>query len=64
MESAVAITDAEASEWRGRLAVQEGLHVGYTAAANVCAAVKLADAGGSGGLVVTLLCDSGLKYSA
>jgi cysteine synthase A len=64
MDSAVAVSDAEASEWRRRLAVQEGLHVGYTAAANVCASVKLAEADGAGGLVVTLLCDSGLKYSA
>ena len=55
----IAVTDAEASEWRTRLAVREGLHVGFTAAANVCAAAKIARLGSQ---VVTLLCDTGLKY--
>jgi cysteine synthase A len=39
----------------------EGLHVGYTAAANVCAAQALARTLPAGAVVVTLLCDSGMK---
>lgn len=64
MDLSIAVTDAEAQEWRRRLAVTEGLHVGFFAAANVCAAARLL---GSGRLrddatVVTVLCDTGMKY--
>lgn len=64
MDLSIAVSDEEASQWRGRLARQEGLYAGYSAAANVCAAVKLL---GSGRLrreavVATVLCDTGLKY--
>ena len=62
MDRSISVTDTEASEWRHRLAVSEGVHVGYTAAANVCAAFKLIDSHKVGGLVVTLPCDTGLKY--
>jgi cysteine synthase A len=40
MDAALTVTDDEASEWRERLAHREGLYVGFSAAANVCAAAK------------------------
>src|SRR5262249_5967701 len=35
----LAVTDDEALAWKRRLAGEEGLHVGFSAAANVCAAI-------------------------
>ncbi len=60
----VAVTDEEATRYRRLLAEKEGVHVGYSAAANVCAAVKSIEGGalGSAPTVVTVLCDTGLKY--
>lgn len=60
----LAVSDPEAVEWRRRLAVREGLHVGFSSAANVCAAARLLSSGRlpPGATVVTLLCDTGLKY--
>ena len=64
MDLSLTVTDAEVEHWHRQLAVMEGLYVGYSAAANVCAAAKLL---GSGRLkaeatVATVLCDTGLKY--
>jgi cysteine synthase A len=64
MDLSLTVTDAEVEDWRRRLGAMEGLYVGYSAAANVCAAAKLL---GSGRLkkdatVATVLCDTGLKY--
>jgi cysteine synthase A len=58
------VSDEEATDYRRLLAEKEGLHVGFSAAANVCAAAKLMDSGrlGSSPSVVTILCDTGLKY--
>ncbi len=60
----IAVTDEEATRYRRLLAEREGLYVGYSAAANVCAVVKAIDGGslGAAPTVVTVLCDSGLKY--
>ena len=60
----LAVSDEEATEWRRRLATREGLHVGFSSGANVCAAARLL-AGGylpPEATVVTILCDTGLKY--
>jgi cysteine synthase A len=64
MDMSLPVDDAEVEHWRHLLATREGLHVGYSAAANVCAASALlrssrlpADA-----VAVTVLCDTGLKY--
>ncbi|PCD02189.1 cysteine synthase [Sphingomonas spermidinifaciens] len=64
MDASIAVSDEEAVHWRNRLAHEEGLYIGYSAAANVCAAVKLMKSGKlrPDALVVTLLCDTGLKY--
>lgn len=64
MDLALAVTDADAELWRARLACEEGLYVGYSAAANVCASAALLNSGRlpEGAVVATLLCDTGLKY--
>ena len=45
-----------------RLAREEGLFAGTSSGANVVAALRVAERLGPGATVVTLLCDSGLKY--
>jgi cysteine synthase A len=58
------VSDDEAEEMRHRLGARSGLYVGFSSAANVCAAQKLL-AGSAlrpDATVVTLLCDTGLKY--
>jgi cysteine synthase A len=64
MDLSVAVSDTEAEAWRRRLATQEGLHVGFSAAANVSAAARLLTSGrlGPDAVVATVLCDTGLKY--
>ncbi|MCJ2059851.1 cysteine synthase family protein [Methylobacterium sp. J-048] len=64
MDLAVSVTDDEATRWRRLLATREGLHVGYSAAANVCAAAALLASGRlpADAVAVTVLCDTGLKY--
>lgn len=61
----MAVADEDASRWRRELARGCGLYVGYSAAANVAACVQLAhsprlrrDAS-----IVSVLCDTGLKYA-
>lgn len=60
----LAVGNDEAIHYRQLLAQKEGLYVGYSAAANVCAAVKLIASGrlGNNPTVATILCDTGLKY--
>ncbi len=60
----LAVSDEEATEWRRLLAVREGLHVGFSSGANVCAASRLLASGllHAEATVVTILCDTGLKY--
>jgi cysteine synthase A len=60
----IAVSDQEAGVYRELIARREGLHVGFSAAANVCAAVKLIESGrlGEDPTVATILCDTGLKY--
>jgi cysteine synthase len=64
MDVSLAVSDAEAEQWRRKLASQEGLYVGYSAAANVYAAVNLLKLGRlhANAVVATVLCDTGLKY--
>jgi cysteine synthase A len=63
-DAVIAVSDADATAMRQALAEQEGLYVGYSAAANVWAALRLFEDGRvrAGGVVVTVLCDTGLKY--
>ncbi len=57
----IPIKDSEAIKTCRDLAKLEGLLVGFSAGANVCAAYKIAEKVDSG-IVVTILCDSGMKY--
>ena len=59
-----AVSDREAAVYRELIARREGLYVGLSSAANVCAAVKLIESGrlGKDPIVATVLCDTGLKY--
>ncbi len=45
-----------------RLAREEGLFAGSSTGANVIAALRLAEELGSGATVVTVMCDTGMKY--
>ena len=60
----LAVSDDEALTYRQLLAEKEGLYVGFSAAANVCAAQKLLRSGllPPGACVATVLPDTGLKY--
>lgn len=64
VDSLLAVSDEEATRFRRALAEDEGLYVGFSSAANVCAAIKLLESGqlGAAPTVVTILCDIGLKY--
>ena len=67
MDLSITVTDQEAEDWRRRLGAREGHFVGYSSAANVCASAKLLQSGRlarDAATVVTLLCDTGLKYGA
>jgi cysteine synthase A len=45
-----------------RLAREEGLFAGTSTAGNVIAALRLAEELGAGATVVTVMCDTGIKY--
>ena len=64
MDLSISVTDEEAERWRRDLACREGLYVGYSGAANVCAASRLLKSGrlAKDAVVATVLCDTGLKY--
>lgn len=58
----LSITDDEARDAARRLAREEGIFAGYSAGANVAAALRLLQGRESGGVVAVLICDTGLKY--
>ncbi|HEX7829044.1 MAG TPA: cysteine synthase family protein [Thermoanaerobaculia bacterium] len=62
VDEVVAVKTDDAKEMARRLARQEGLFAGTSSGANVIAAIQIAQRLGSGAKVVTLMCDSGLKY--
>lgn len=57
-----AVSTADAMAMSRRLAREEGLFAGTSSGANVIAALKVAEHLGPDATVVTLLCDSGMKY--
>lgn len=65
LDGTYSITDEEALRYTQLLGEKEGLFLGYTSGANVAAAVKLLESGvlAKDAWVVTILCDSGLKYT-
>jgi cysteine synthase A len=62
VDEVLQVSTDEAKEMTRRLAREEALFGGTSSGANVVAALRVAKALGAGGTVVTLLCDSGLKY--
>jgi cysteine synthase len=58
----VPVTDEDAQETARRLAREEGIFGGTTSGANVWVAMQHARKLGAGKKIVTLVCDSGLKY--
>lgn len=56
------VSTDEASAMALRLAREEGLFAGTSTGGNVIAALRLAEQLGPDATVVTLLCDSGMKY--
>lgn len=61
-DEAKGIPEAEAREMCRRLAKEEGILVGTSSGLNVVAALELAKQLGPGKTVVTVACDTGLKY--
>ncbi|MEW6756724.1 MAG: cysteine synthase family protein [Acidobacteriota bacterium] len=62
VDEIVPVATVEAKGMARRLAREEGLFAGTSSGANVCAAIGLARRLGPSSRIVTLLCDSGLKY--
>jgi cysteine synthase len=56
------VTDEEAISTARRLAAEEGIFAGFSSGANVAAALQLLRAEDRDQTIVTLACDSGLKY--
>jgi len=62
VDEVLAVATEEAKEMTRRLAREEALFAGTSTGANVVAALRVAARLGAGATVVTLACDSGLKY--
>jgi cysteine synthase A len=58
----IAVKDEDAFAMTGRLTREEGLLVGISSGANVCASLQVAKQLGAGKRVVTVLCDTGERY--
>jgi cysteine synthase A len=62
VDEIVAVATDDAKEMARRVAREEALFAGTSSGANVIAAVEMGKRLGPGATVVTLMCDSGLKY--
>ncbi|MDR2029466.1 MAG: cysteine synthase family protein [Treponema sp.] len=58
----VEVNTEEAYGIARRLAREEGIHAGVSSAANVLAALKLAETLSAPAVIVTILCDTGMRY--
>ena len=61
-DEVVPVATDDAKAMARRLAREEALFAGTSSGANVVAAIRVAERLGPGATVVTLMCDSGLKY--
>ncbi len=57
------VTDSEVQTMTNRLSSEQGMYVGYSSGANVIAAIKYANKHQEIRNTVTILCDTGYKYS-
>jgi len=62
VDEVIAVATEDAKEMTRRLAKEEALFGGTSSGANVVAAIRVGQKFGPGSTVVTLMCDSGLKY--
>ena len=62
VDEIIPVATADAKAMTRRLAREEALFAGTSSGANVIAAIQVARRLGPGATVVTLMCDSGLKY--
>jgi len=62
IDDAYRVTDQSALSIVCRLLREEGIFVGLSSGINVAGALRLAKEGGPGQVIVTLLCDSGMRY--
>jgi cysteine synthase A len=64
VDEILAVSTEEAKNMARRIAREEGLFAGTSSGANVVAAIQVAQRLGPGATVVTLMVDSGLKYTS
>jgi cysteine synthase A len=62
LDEVITVSDQDAAHFTRRLAREEGLLLGISSGANVCAALTVAKRLGPGHVVLTIFCDTGERY--